>query len=506
MSDMGSPRAARRRAVFQDALDTAPSVFAGIQAFASSGDTLTHCAVNLSADPDQPLTPVVRFRTYRYVNGDVSIEGSGSDDYSDYDPNDIEGTQLHLRTLAKAYCLVNAAHHTDSRREPVRVDSSGVSDVDGRLSTGSMGWRRAVCSWMRETAEQEPDKLRDVRAGRVLTTQAGAHDGASDMFTRRDDDDLFIIGQADSGVLRLEHWYFDRMAATLIDPVIQDIDGLDRLVMPLVDVQNIHELDDTNPQVSAGRVIDSYQEERYTVGSFLDRDTTPVREARPTPGMVRLIEAGSMTSSMDVNSEVARWLTAHDTQPATSKRGRDTVRMSGAAPSRVTDTGRVRSTTRQRSNIMPSMQQVVRGNLAADPKYWPKGVRQDGREHQAYAEATVYRNRRIQQADGTYADSPKGPEKTSVRFFGHDAEMLDASGFKQGDPVVATGTLSDPEAYIDKAGVAQACNVVNGDTLSLDSLRITAASQRAEARANQASQDYDASFQADAVQQQAMSR
>ena len=155
---------------------------------------------------------------------------------------------------------------------------------------------------------------------------------------------------------------------------------------------------------------------------------------------------------------------------------------------------------------MPWLRQVVRGNLAADPKYWPKGVRQDGREHQAYAEATVYRNRRIQQADGTYADSPKGPEKTSVRFFGHDAEMLDATGFKQGDPVVATGALSDPEAYVDKAGNAQARNVVNGDTMSLDSLRITEASQRAEARVNQASQDYDDSLQVGVDQQQAMTR
>jgi hypothetical protein len=504
MSDMDSTHAVRRRAVFQDALDDAPPVFSGVQAFASSGDTLAHCAVTLSADLDQPLTPLVRFRTYRYVDGHVSIEGSGSDDYPGYDPNDVEGTQLHLRTLAKAYCLVNAAHHTDSRRDPVRVDSSGVSGVDGRLSTGSMGWRQAVCSWMRDTAEHDPERLRDIMMGGVLESQMGADGITSGMFERRDGDDLFLIGRADSGVLRLSHWYFDRTAATLIDPARQDVDGLDLLVMPLVDVRNVDRLDGGDPMVAAGREIDTYQEGRHTVGTFIDEGRAPVAEARPAPGEIRLIRAGSTPSDADADGEVTRWLAAHDTEPATSERGRDAARMSGAAHAEPTHTGRVRSTTRQRSNIMPSMQQVVRGNLAADPKYWPKGVRQDGREHQAYAEATVYRNRRIQQADGTYADSPKGPEKTSVRFFGHDAEMLDASGFKQGDPVVATGTLSDPEAYVDKAGVAQARNVINGDTMSLDSLRITAASQRAEARANQASQDFDASFQADAVQRQAM--
>jgi hypothetical protein len=503
MSDSDSLRAARRRAVYQDALDDAPPVFSGVQAYASSGDTLTHCAVTLSADPERPLVPLVRFRTYRYTDGRVSIEGSGSDDYPGYDPVDVEGTQLHLRTLAKAYCLVNAAHHTDSRREPVRVDSSGVCGTDGRLSLAPMGWRQASCSWMRDTAEHDPDRLRSIMTGRVLASQADTDGITSGMFERRDGDDLFLIGRADSGAMRLSHWYFDREAAMLIDPQTQDMDDMDRLVMPLVDVRDIHEPMDTADRVAAvSRILDDYQAERHSMRMFVDEDADPLVGSRPTPGTLRIIGAGSSPAHVDAVADVTRWILDHGSETNTTMG--DASRVSGAAQDHLAHTDRVRSTTRQRSNIMPSMQQVVRGNLAADPKYWPKGVRQDGREHQAYAEATVYRNRRIQQADGTYADSPKGPEKTSVRFFGHDAEMLDATGFKQGDPVVATGMLSDPEAYVDKAGNAQARNVINGDTMSLDSLRITAASQRAEARANQASQDFDASFQADAVQQQAM--
>ncbi|RBP97868.1 hypothetical protein CRD60_04590 [Bifidobacterium aemilianum] len=121
---------------------------------------------------------------------------------------------------------------------------------------------------------------------------------------------------------------------------------------------------------------------------------------------------------------------------------------------------------------MPNTQQVMRGNLGADPKYFPPKTRGDGSVQKAYLEAMVYRNRRIQQPDGSWADSPAGPERVTVKFFGQNAELLNAAAFKKGDAVVATGTLGEPDAYISqKDNMAHARTVIIGDTLSSDEIR-----------------------------------
>lgn len=135
---------------------------------------------------------------------------------------------------------------------------------------------------------------------------------------------------------------------------------------------------------------------------------------------------------------------------------------------------------------MPAMMQTMRGNLAADPTYMAaREPTADSPAKKAFAELQVYQNHRVQQPDGSWADSPKGPEKVSVKFFGRDAELVNASNFHKGDPVCVAGSLGEPEAFTTRDGKIRARNVIIGDTVCLDSMRVTSQALKGGAPQNQ---------------------
>ncbi len=73
--------------------------------------------------------------------------------------------------------------------------------------------------------------------------------------------------------------------------------------------------------------------------------------------------------------------------------------------------------------------------------------------------------------DGSYTDNPLGPVRTTVKFWGQAAELLHGMDFRQGDAVVATGRMGDPDAFISqKDGKAYARPVVIGDSMQIDSI------------------------------------
>ena len=146
---------------------------------------------------------------------------------------------------------------------------------------------------------------------------------------------------------------------------------------------------------------------------------------------------------------------------------------------------------------MPQSMQVVRGLLAANPDYWPAKTNADGTTSSAYLRATVYEDRpRVRQKDGSYTDNPLGPVRTTVKFWGQAAELLHGMDFRQGDAVVATGRMGDPDAFISqKDGKAYARPVVIGDSMQIDSIvsqRIQLARERKRQNKEQAGAVADA--------------
>lgn len=151
----------------------------------------------------------------------------------------------------------------------------------------------------------------------------------------------------------------------------------------------------------------------------------------------------------------------------------------------------------ERTIIMPQSMQVVRGLLAANPDYWPAKTNADGTTSSAYLRATVYEDRpRVRQKDGSYTDNPLGPVRTTVKFWGQAAELLHGMDFRQGDAVVATGRMGDPDAFISqKDGKAYARPVVIGDSMQIDSIvsqRIQLARERKRQNKEQAGAVADA--------------
>ena len=90
-------------------------------------------------------------------------------------------------------------------------------------------------------------------------------------------------------------------------------------------------------------------------------------------------------------------------------------------------------------------------------------------------------------------DNPLGPVKTTVKFWGQAAEILHGMDFRQGDAVVATGRMGDPDAFISKQdGKAYARPVVIGDSMQVDSIvtrRIQLARDRKRQNTEQAGAD-----------------
>lgn len=130
----------------------------------------------------------------------------------------------------------------------------------------------------------------------------------------------------------------------------------------------------------------------------------------------------------------------------------------------------------------------MRGNLATNPKFFPAGRAEDGAQRRAYLEAVVYRSVPRRDQDGNVMHGPDGsavygdPEKVTVKFWGRNAEILRDLDLRQGDPVVATGTPGQPDAFISQRdGRAYARTVINGSTLQIDAIREAQRRERAEA-------------------------
>ena len=117
---------------------------------------------------------------------------------------------------------------------------------------------------------------------------------------------------------------------------------------------------------------------------------------------------------------------------------------------------------------MPQTMLTVRGNLGANPDYLPEKTMEDGAILPSKLQAVVYENRRVRTADGGWTDDPRGPVKT-----------------RQGDPVIAGGSIAEPAAYASsKDGQPDARNVINAQWLVYDSILY----QRRKERAAEAEQ------------------
>lgn len=95
---------------------------------------------------------------------------------------------------------------------------------------------------------------------------------------------------------------------------------------------------------------------------------------------------------------------------------------------------------------------AVRGNLAANPRFWPERKDEDGHVLQARWTATVIENRRVRGADGEWRDDPDGGIPVTVTAYGARAMTLDRCDMHCGDPVVAVGEQVTTEAYTTRDG------------------------------------------------------
>ena len=123
---------------------------------------------------------------------------------------------------------------------------------------------------------------------------------------------------------------------------------------------------------------------------------------------------------------------------------------------------------------MPQTMLTVRGNLGANPDYLPEKTMEDGAILPSKLQAVVYENRRVRTADGGWTDDPRGPVKTTVQLFGNAADTVRRIDMRQGDPVIAGGSIAEPDAR----------NVINAQWLVYDSILY----QRRKERAAEAEQ------------------
>ena len=122
---------------------------------------------------------------------------------------------------------------------------------------------------------------------------------------------------------------------------------------------------------------------------------------------------------------------------------------------------------------------IIKGNLASEPKYWPAGQ---------YAARVTFRimhtARRLDPADNQWKDG--STTVVEANMFGTNAERYidliteNPTMFAKGTPVIAMGMIADkPSADIDRNGKPQAMSTLNADNVLPDLIAIR---QRAEAR------------------------
>ncbi len=92
----------------------------------------------------------------------------------------------------------------------------------------------------------------------------------------------------------------------------------------------------------------------------------------------------------------------------------------------------------------------IEGNCAADPRfqYTPSG--------KPVADVVIFSNQKWNNKDGTVGEKSV---KVKLVAWGELAEDMH-KGVNKGDKIIGSGQLSIPEAYVDRAGEAQAINVV----------------------------------------------
>lgn len=95
---------------------------------------------------------------------------------------------------------------------------------------------------------------------------------------------------------------------------------------------------------------------------------------------------------------------------------------------------------------------TVRGNLAANPRFWSERTNEDGQVLQARWAATVIENRRVRGEDGEWRDAPDGGIPITIVAYGARAMTLDRCDMHCGHPVVAVGEQVATEAYTTRDG------------------------------------------------------
>lgn len=125
---------------------------------------------------------------------------------------------------------------------------------------------------------------------------------------------------------------------------------------------------------------------------------------------------------------------------------------------------------------------MVRGNVGAAPDYFAAHNRPDGSMAQSKWSMCVYEQRRRLTAQGTYVPDPKGALKVTVQVFGAKADLLHRLDIRQGDPIVAWGSIADPAAYMTRSGVPGARLVLTAEYVGFDTLRLQARADREQAQ------------------------
>lgn len=126
--------------------------------------------------------------------------------------------------------------------------------------------------------------------------------------------------------------------------------------------------------------------------------------------------------------------------------------------------------------------QTVRGNLAANPVFWPEKPDDRGVMLPARWSATVLESRRVRGADGEWRDDPRGPVAVAVNVYGSAAMTLARCDMHRGDPVVAIGEQVRVDSYMTREGEPAARFELTAAAVCFDTILLRRRAERAEDR------------------------